>query len=127
MAQTLLVSVDIPIGWQVLDILDRAKVKVSVALWAHLSEYADWRLILAGRQFDTLGIRKGYGLLLSTLQAGGIPIEKEPSVMIRSMTSPLIKDLRRAFAKARTVEGMRLGGQVFGDSFLEDAYVYRIS
>jgi hypothetical protein len=127
MAQALLVSVDIPTGSEILDTLDRAKVKVSVALWAHLSEYEDWRLILAGRQFDAPGLRKGYGLLLSTLRDGGIPFEKERPVMILPMTSPFIKDLRRAFAKAETVEGMRLGGQVFGDRFVEDAYVYRIS
>jgi hypothetical protein len=127
MAQALLVSVDIPAGSEILDVLDRAKVKVSVALWAHLSEYEDWRLILAGRQFDALGLREGYGLLLGTLRDGGIPFEKERPVTILPMTSPFIKDLRRAFAKARTVEGMRLGGQVFGDRFVEDAYVYRIS
>jgi len=128
MAQALLVSVDIPIGSEILDILDRAKVKVSVALWAHLSEeYDDWRMILAGRQFDALGPGKGIRLLLDTLRAAEFPIEKKPRMMILPMNSPFIKDLRRAFAKARTVEGMRLGGQLFGGRFVEDAYVYRIT
>jgi hypothetical protein len=31
------------------------------------------------------------------------------------------------FGKANSVEGMRLGGQMIGDRFLEDAYLYRIS
>jgi hypothetical protein len=127
MAQALLVNVDIGTGPEILDVLDRAKVKISVALWAHLPEYEDWRLIFAGRQFDALGPREGIGLLLDTLRAGGIPVEKRRHLLILPMTSPFIKDLRRAFAKARTVEGMRLGGQVFGDRFVEDAYVYRIS
>jgi hypothetical protein len=35
--------------------------------------------------------------------------------------------LRRIFAKTKSVEGMRLGGQMIGDRFIEDAWVYRIS
>jgi hypothetical protein len=128
MAQALLVNVDIGAGSEILNILDHAKVKVSVALWAHLSEYEDWRVVLAGRQFDALPTTmKAFRLLNDTLRAAGFPIEKRPPVMILPMTSPFIKDLRRAFAKARTVEGMRLGGQLFGDRFVEDGYIYRIS
>jgi len=47
--------------------------------------------------------------------------------MILPMTDAFIRGLRRIFAKAKDVEGMRLGGQMIGDRFLEDAYVYRIS
>jgi hypothetical protein len=43
------------------------------------------------------------------------------------MADPSIRELRRLFGKTKSVEGMRLGGQVFGDRFVEDAYVYRIS
>ncbi len=46
--------------------------------------------------------------------------------MILPMTDPLIKHLRRTFGKAKSSEGMRLGGQVIGDRFIEDAFVYRI-
>ena len=47
--------------------------------------------------------------------------------MILPLTDRSIKALRRIFAKAKNVEGMRLGGQMIGDRFVEDAYVYRIS
>ncbi len=121
-------SVDIGTGTKLLAILDRAKVKVSVALWAHLSEYEDWRMILAGRQFDALPTTmKAYRLLHDALRAAGFPIEKEPPVMILPMISPFIKDLRRAYAKSKNVEGIRPGGQLFGDRFVEDGYIYRIS
>ena len=43
------------------------------------------------------------------------------------MADPFVRELRRLFGKARSVEGMRLGGQMIGDRFVEDAYVYRIS
>ncbi|MBZ5724745.1 MAG: hypothetical protein LAP87_07080 [Acidobacteriia bacterium] len=47
--------------------------------------------------------------------------------MILAMADPFIKELRRIFGKAKSVEGMRLGGQLIADRFIDDAYVYRIS
>jgi hypothetical protein len=42
------------------------------------------------------------------------------------MNRPFIKALRQVFAKVKDVYGMRLGGQTFGDQYLEDAFLYRI-
>ena len=126
MDKAALVSVDISKGFEIFDTLERANVKVSVALWAFLSEYEDWRLVLAGRQFDSLDPRNGYGLLHDSLGATGITPRNMTPVLILPMTDPFIRDLRRSFAKTKSVEGMRLGGQTIGGRFIEDAYVYRI-
>jgi hypothetical protein len=122
-----MVSIDIDVGAELVEKLEQAKVKVSVAIWAHLSEYGDWRLILASRQFDSVDLRDAYGLLHDALDAAGVGPERAPLVMILPMNDPFIRDLRRRFSRAKTVDGMRLGGQLFGDRFIEDAYVYRIS
>ena len=45
---------------------------------------------------------------------------------MRPMDNPMIQALRGVFASAADTYGMRLGGQVFGDKYLEDAFVYRI-
>ena len=79
-----LVSVDISKGSELLEALERANLKVSVAL------YEDWRLRIAA-------------------------------------TDPFIRQLRRIFGKTKSVHGMRLGNQMVGDRFVQDAYVYRIS
>lgn len=42
------------------------------------------------------------------------------------VTDPFIKELRRMFSKAKNVEGMRLGLQLIGGRFVEDAYVCQI-
>jgi hypothetical protein len=42
------------------------------------------------------------------------------------MKDKFIRELRRDL-KGENLEGMRLGGQSFGDRHIEDAYVYRIS
>jgi hypothetical protein len=47
MAQALLADIDILLGRGVLSALDAAGLDINVALWAWLSEYEDWRLILA--------------------------------------------------------------------------------
>lgn len=127
MDKTALVAVDLERGSEILVLLDRANVKVNVALWVFLSEYEDWRLVVSGRRFDALSLRDAYRLLHDTLAAGGITVEKTPPVMILPMFDPFVKGLRRIFAKTKSVEGMRLGGQTIGDRFVEDAYVYRIA
>jgi hypothetical protein len=59
MDKTALVSIDLEIGSELLQALDRAGLRVQVALWANLAEYQDWRLILSARKLDSLGIREG--------------------------------------------------------------------
>ena len=112
-----MVSLDIDRGAEILHALGRAKVKVGVAPWAFLSEYEDWRLVLAARQFDALDLMEAYGLLHDSLAPAGFTVRNTPPIMILRMSDPLIRDLRRLFAKTKGVEGMRLGGQMFGDRF----------
>jgi hypothetical protein len=127
MDKTLLVNLEIGRSLELLAALDKANLKVSVALWAYMSEYGDWRLVLSARQFDSLGIREAYRLLHSALDPAGFTPWNTPTVMILPMSDPFIRDLRRLFSKSKSVEGMRLGGQRIGDRFVEDAYVHRIS
>jgi hypothetical protein len=117
---------DIQRGADVVAALDQSKVKVSVALFAVLPDYGDWRMVLAARAFDELGIRDAYGLLHESLSAVEIGPEKTPIILIFSMKDPFIRDLRRKFSKTKSVEGMRLGGQSFGSRFVEDGYAHRI-
>ncbi len=127
MDKTALVSVDIEQGSEILAVLDRAKLKVSVALWANLSEYDDWRFVVSSRRFETLSLRNALGLLHDCLAEEGFTAANTPAMMILPMADPFIRELRRIFAKTKSVEGMRLGGQMIGDRFVQEAYVYRIS
>jgi len=126
MDQTVVVSIDIQKGSEILAALDEAKLKVKVALWAVLSEYDDWRLIVSSPRLDEPGV-DAYGLLNESLRTAGIDSSRKPPTLILPMTDPFVKQLRRIFGKTKSVEGMRLGGQLFGDRFIRDAYVYRIS
>lgn len=127
MDKAAVVSLDIDRGAELLAALERAKLRIVVALWAHLYEYGDWRLVVAARQFDSLDPRDAYRLLNDSLDAAGFTPEKTPPILILPMADPFIRGLRRLFGKTKSVQGMRLGGQMIGDRFVEDAYVYRIS
>ena len=126
MTKALLVTIDVPLGAKIIEALDHSDLSISVALWAYLSDYEDWRLVLASRKLDEVNLSKASGLVDAALQAAGISYEQTPTLAIRKMSDPFIRDLRRMFGKAKSVEGMRLGGQLSGDRFIEDAIVYRI-
>ena len=121
-----LVSYDIENGKEVIEALDRDGKTPNVALWAKLPDYENWRLVIASDRIDQSSSRTGYSEINAALEKAGIPIRREPSIFLRPMDNPLIRDLRRTFASAADTYGMRLGGQMFGDKYLEDAFVYRI-
>ena len=127
MDKTALVGFEVDRGTKILDILDASGLRVKVAMWAFLGEYDEWRLVLSSPEFDDGTLQDAYGLLHKALDAAHFPLEITPTVVIMRSSDPFIKSLRKIFGKAKTVEGMRLGGQTLGNRYLEDAYVYRIS
>jgi len=131
-----MVTIDISQGAAILESLERAQVRVNVALWMFLSEFEDWRLVVSARQLDTADPREAYRLLHDALSRGALSGESLsragtmtnlPAIMVLPTSDPFIRALRRIFGKTRSVEGMRLGGQMIGDRFVQDAYVYRIA
>lgn len=126
MAPATLVSFDIENGETVIKALDKAGKSPKVALWAKLPDYENWRLILASDRLDQLSPLSAYSEINDAISKAGIPIHKQPTVFMRPMNSPMIEALRRVFATAKDTYGMRLGGQTWGDKYVEDAFVYRI-
>ncbi len=127
MVKTALVGPEIDRGAKLIEALDSAKLKVDVALWAVLPEYDDWRIFISSRHFDKLDLRQSYDLLQAAAATAGFTAYNAPPIMILPMSDPMIKDLRKRYAKVGNVEGMRPGGRMIGDRFVEDGYVYRIS
>src|SRR6516164_5907182 len=118
MDKTALVSLDIERGREVISALDSAKVKIAVALWAYSPEYDDWRLVISGRQLDSLDLRDSYRRVNDSLTSAGLTPGKTPPILILSMNDSFIRTLRQMFAQTKSVDGMRLGGQMIGDRFL---------
>lgn len=121
-----LVSYDIENGKEVIAALDRDGKTPNVALWAKLPDYEDWRLVIASEHLDQSSSLSGYEEINAAMKKAGISYRKRPAIYWRPMDKPFIQALRRAFKSASDTYGMRLGGQMFGDQYVEDAFVYRI-
>lgn len=127
MDKAALVNFDIETGEEVLRALDQADLTIKVALWLFSPDHEDWRLVIASRKLDEAGPLGGYRLVRLALDAAGFPLEKEPTVWIRRMNEPFIRDVRRMFSKREYPYGARLGGYTLGDKFIEGGFVYRVS
>ena len=126
MDKTALVSFDIENGQRVIDALERAGIAPSVALWAVLPEYEDWRLVIASKYLNPLSISDGYGKINSAMQQAGMSFSNQPTIALRDINEPFIQALQNTFERSSDTYGMRLGGQKFGNQYIEDAFVYRI-
>jgi hypothetical protein len=121
-----LVTFDIENGERVVDALDKAGKPPNVALWAILPDYEDWRLVIASDRLDQSSEFSGYSEINEAIRKAGIPFHRKPTIFLRPMDNPMIQALRNAYASMSDNYGMRLGSQMFGDKYLEDAVVYRI-
>jgi hypothetical protein len=124
--KTALVSFDIANGDRVITALENDGVTPDVALWAVLPEYEDWRLVIASRQLDGLSLLESYSAINAAMRKAGMTFLTEPTIFFCRMDEPFIEALRETFATAGDTYGMRLGGQKFGNQYIEDAFVYRI-
>jgi len=127
MGETVLVNLELESGAKIIDALNESGLKISVALWATLSEFGDSRLILSSPELNDENPQKNYGRVFDALRRKNVGTHQAPPLLVLRMKDPFVRELRNIFGKAASVEGMRLGGQSFGDRFIEDGYVYRIS
>lgn len=126
MDKATLVTADLATGSKILEILDDTGLRVNVAMWLRTPDYEDWRFAISSRDLDAAEPSAAYGRVHDTLGKGGFQLENTPPLLLLRTSDPFIRTLRRIFGKAKSVEGMRLGGQTVGDRFIEDAIVYRI-
>jgi len=126
MDKTALVSFDIDSGQRVIETLESDGIVPDVALWAVLPQYEDWRLVIASKHLNQKSKLENYGLINASMRKAKFTLLTEPTIHFCRMDEPFIESLRNTFATAPDTYGMRLGGQKFGDQYIEDAFVYRI-
>ncbi|HEY6444859.1 MAG TPA: hypothetical protein VIY53_00250 [Acidobacteriaceae bacterium] len=127
MAEKALVEADLSKSERIVAALEEAGVGVVAALWAVFPEYDDWRLVLAAKELDSLALGDAYLRVNRILSNAGFTAWETPTIFIMKTTDPFIRALRKVFGKTKSVIGMRLGGQTWGDRFLDDAYAYKIA
>jgi hypothetical protein len=125
MDKTTLVGLDLSEGAKAVTTLEENGIKLKVALWMVTPEYEDGRLVLASDALTQVDPLKDYERVAVILRSAFT--YDVPPILILRTTDTFIRTLRRIFGKAKSVQGMRLGGQQIGDRYLEDAYVYKIA
>jgi hypothetical protein len=127
MDNTTLVEIDLKKSARIVAALESHGIRVVAALWVRFPEYEDWRLVLAAKELDRLELRDAYLKVNKIVKDAGITVWEVPTIYLMKTTDPFIRALRKIFGKAASVVGMRLGGQTWGDRFIEDAYAYKIA
>jgi hypothetical protein len=127
MGETALVEVDLGKSERIVSALEKAGVHVAVAMWVRFPEYEDWRFVLASKSLDTLSLGDAYLKVNSLLAKAGMTVWEIPTIFIMKTTDPFVRALRKVFGKAGSVIGMRLGAQIWGDRYIDDAYAYKIA
>jgi len=124
MDQATLVGPDLAAGREALEMLDKAGIRQIVALLMLSPEYGDWRFVLSSPSLDQTHALRAHEKVYKILE--GRFVYSLPLLMVLPTKDPFIRELRKIFGKAKSVEGMRLGGQTIGNRFVDAAYVYRI-
>jgi len=91
-------------------------------------EFSDWWLWIASPVYDSEGIFEALRRIQVVLRKASprMPIELD-QITVVSPKDPVIRHLRRRFGKADCfVEGTRIGGQMIGDRFVDEAFRYRV-
>lgn len=122
-----MVDLDLKTGEKVVVALEANGVPLAAALWVHFPEYEDWRFVIASKGLDPLGQSEAYLRVNRILDQAGVTVRESPSIVIMKTTDPFVRALRKTFGKAKSVAGMRLGGQAWGDRIVEEAYAYKIA
>ncbi len=127
MAEKVLVDADLGKSEKIVSALEEAGIPIALALWVVFPEYDDWRLALASRSLDSLSLGDAYLKVNRVLKEAGITVWEMPTIFIMKTTDPFVRALRKGFGKAKSVTGMRLGGQSWGGRFVEEAYAQKIA
>jgi hypothetical protein len=127
MGKTALVEVDLGKSEKIVSALEEAGVHVALAMWVRFPEYEDWRFVLASKKLDASSLGDAYLRVNRILTEAGMTVWEIPTIFIMKTTDPFVRALRKAFGKIANVIGMRLGGQTWGDRYLDDAYAYKIA
>ncbi|HEX6189771.1 MAG TPA: hypothetical protein VFZ40_16975 [Pyrinomonadaceae bacterium] len=108
--------------------LDEAGLPLTASLWFYDSDANDWRFIIATPEVDSEGVRAAYGKVQSI-------IEKTPedkSIPLKHITvvdphDPTISVLRLAVRTGDGISRIRFSRNMINSTFIEDAYIYRLT
>lgn len=131
MDKTTLVERDFHEGELLIRELEKAHINVHSAFWLYDSEADRWRLIIASKMADFASPKKAYMHIRNTLkklEKAGRPLSLSLEyISVISPNHPIIKILGTVIKTGHDeIVGIRFSRNRIGDSYIEDAYIYRV-
>lgn len=130
MDKTTLVERDFRDGKKLIERLDEAKFGVHSAFWIFNSESGLWRLIIATPLVEIQSQKEAYKKIKATIYAIEQPFNISlQNISVISPSHMIVGTLRQFFGTLsdnNRIEGIRFSGSTINNSFIEDAYIYRI-
>jgi hypothetical protein len=124
MGLTTLVERDIEVGKKALEALDSEGVDVRSALWLFQPDLG-WKFVLASPAFSSRGPIATYELVRRAFARRHVDLPLS-SVTLMSTSEDLPKSLRHIVRTGRReIQNLRFSRNRIGDTFIDDAWVYR--
>lgn len=127
MDKTALVEKDVEEGKRLIEALDNAGFQVRAVLWFYLAESDEWRFVVASPLVERKGPKEAYAfvqaVLAQLLPPSGISLEE---ISVVSPEYDLIRILKVAIQTGPGISGIRFTRNTINNTFIEDAYIYRM-
>jgi hypothetical protein len=134
MVETSLVEIDIQSGRALLDKLRKSDSKFSdphflvrSAFWLFRPEALSWRLFIATPLVDQRGPASAYTDVQGVLRSLPKPSISMQDISVVSPNDKLVKVMKKAAHIPAGENGVRLARTRVDDTYIEDAYVYRLN
>jgi len=129
MVKTSLVESDIAQGRQLIDALKKiwSNFQVQAAFWLNRPEMMEWRLFIATPMVDHRGPFSTYTDVQNVLSTNSNPWSiSMQEISVVSPNDKLVKVVKNAAPIPPDAPGIRFGRTRIDDTYIEDAYVYRV-
>jgi len=129
MVKTSLVESDIAQGRQLIEALKsiQSHFQIQAAFWLNRPEVMEWRLFIATPLVDQRGPFSTYTDVENALRTNPKPLSiSMQEISVVSPNDKLVKLVKNAAAIPPGAPGIRFGRTRIDDTYIEDAYVYRV-
>ena len=127
MVKTALVETLKEAGNRLIQTLDVSDLEITAALWFYETETDSWRLLLATPLVATEGSRAAYERILQVLSSHPEIELHLTDITVLPPSDPLLQLLRTAIRTGHTIAGITFSRTVINGTYIEDAYIYRIT
>ena len=116
-------------GRRLLERLDRTRFRVRACFWFYFPDSDRWRLVVASPEVRSRGPHAAYLKIQTAVHSlpETVGFFGPSDVKALKDTDPLIKLLRKAISTGPGICGIRFTSNSVNGTFIDDAYVYRLT